>query len=790
MNKKKTNHSKKVRVCALVLALVFTLAACGGGGTQAGETGSDITPVAMGQFADYAFVPSYILLTDIDSHIHGSFAHEGRIYFYYTERYQFPDDFDWGSVDWNTWQDPPSSILVASVLPDGSDLQEVRIQMQTGSPEMRELHITEAGNFRAVVIEREWDTMRGETVDVFLAEFDRAGNEISLQQLNVTPPGSGGISIDRVEITTDGYVLLTAWLDRGDALFVVAPTGNIVAEVDVEWARAITSTQDGRAFAFAGSMVGDSWVEQLHEIDLATGALGATIPLALGSVRNIHTAPEHMPFDLLIETGMHLFGLNLETGEIEQVLNWIDAGVALEWGTPIAFFEDGRISVLVSDWVQVDGMHQMRTELIVLTQTERSLLPVRETITLGGVGFFGDINQRVVAFNRESNTHRITIVDYDLYNTNEDWSAGHTRLLTELSIGQGPDILWGHGLESAIDRGFLVDLYAFMDSDPVISRTDFFQSVLSSMESSDGALRAVSETFSISTMVGLTSDVGHIDNWTFAEMQNLIEQANAAGMTHPLGTWMTGLQFLVSALQFSGEQFFDWEAGTADLNNEAFIDLLEAAGRLPREVDDSGRDTGIWVSDFERILNGDQMILNHWMSGVQGIQELSGALQDFTVLGLPTPEGGGHVIQTNSIIGINANSEHQEAAWGFIREALLPGADIETWNFPLRIDAFEELLANAMIQEYWTDEHGVEHPISHGGIGWGDFMINLYAVSQAEADLLREIIETANLSARFDNTISDMLMEELLPFFAGDRSAADTARILDNRVGIYLSERR
>ena len=67
-------------------------------------------------------------------------------------------------------------------------------------------------------------------------------------------------------------------------------------------------------------------------------------------------------------------------------------------------------------------------------------------------------------------------------------------------------------------------------------------------------------------------------------------------------------------------------------------------------------------------------------------------------------------------------------------------------------------------------------------------MISLYAMTEAEAYSLRTIVESATLMGRFDETVMEMVAEELLPFLAGDRSAADTARILNNRIQTYLSE--
>jgi ABC-type glycerol-3-phosphate transport system substrate-binding protein len=151
-------------------------------------------------------------------------------------------------------------------------------------------------------------------------------------------------------------------------------------------------------------------------------------------------------------------------------------------------------------------------------------------------------------------------------------------------------------------------------------------------------------------------------------------------------------------------------------------------------------------------------------------------------------------------LGINAGSPHQEAAWSFIRQFMLPDAEMPIRNgFPLRIDLYDALIAEAMIpaikQEgdhnllYDGFEVGAEVPRHWIDVGDGQ-MIELFAITADEAAGLRELIESASLSSsHFDDTVTNIISEELPRFFAGDRTAADSARIMQNRIQTYLNER-
>ena len=57
-----------------------------------------------------------------------------------------------------------------------------------------------------------------------------------------------------------------------------------------------------------------------------------------------------------------------------------------------------------------------------------------------------------------------------------------------------------------------------------------------------------------------------------------------------------------------------------------------------------------------------------------------------------------------------------------------------------------------------------------------------------EIDALRDLIRGAVLSTGQDDMVSQILSEELDPYFAGDRTAEATAEIIEKRAGIYLAE--
>jgi hypothetical protein len=141
-------------------------------------------------------------------------------------------------------------------------------------------------------------------------------------------------------------------------------------------------------------------------------------------------------------------------------------------------------------------------------------------------------------------------------------------------------------------------------------------------------------------------------------------------------------------------------------------------------------------------------------------------------------------------IAISASSSNQEVAWDFVRRYLLPTISLgHIWNFPLRVDLFEEKLIDAGTPLLIIDEYGNEVEKLTLSMGIGDFEVPIFALTEIEERSLREIVKNASVLGQFDETIMNMVREETGRFFAGDRSSADVARVLQSRVQLYLDER-
>jgi len=378
----------------------------------------------------------------------------------------------------------------------------------------------------------------------------------------------------------------------------------------------------------------------------------------------------------------------------------------------------------------------------------------------------------VLGFNAENDCYRIEVVNY----------AGDDliRLRTELLSGRGPDILYSlyfnsHILSPLLNRGMLVDLIPYIDTDPDISRKDFFQNILESMQSPDGCLQLVANQFWIYTLISIPKIVDDLDAFTTTKFLELTQSALNNGIDYPFGEYWTRNEFLNFMFSQVDIGIIDLGNGVSNIESSMFYDILELASFLPEEfAPESG------YSRSARIIRGEQFFEFERLENPYTFSKYETLLGDFVILGIPSNNGGVHGAFMRSNIAINASSDHKDAAWDFVRRYLLRDAkvvdnrEIPT-GLPIRIDLFNEQVEEAMKREWVLVDNGIQ--------------IEMRPQTVEGASKLRELIDNISYISRPNEEIANMIMEEIAHFFEGRRTKEEVARVLQNRVQIYLHER-
>jgi len=521
----------------------------------------------------------------------------------------------------------------------------------------------------------------------------------------------------------------------------------------------------------------------LREINLSGKVFGKTLPVAPRNTYFLFPTNNSSQYDVLMSDGIKLYGYNTDTNEQTVLLEWVETGIS--GVIYVGELADGRLSILTWDM-----------KLYTLTPISREILDIRNTITIGGIYIPHELRLAVSRFNRTSDTYEIEILEYaDEYATFEQWPGGFMRLQLDLMTGKGPDIIFDP-VGWMTNHDLLRDLYPFIDVDPDLNRTDFFPNILTSFESVDESLSMIANSFNIQTMVGKTSTVGHIQAWTPSALLLLVEENSH--LKNPLGMNINREVLIHKLLKYAGPDLIDWNNHTAYIDSEEFISLLKASALLPKPLTLEEILSMPSPADPELLMIQNEQILEYVLTfSPSSYNILSSVLEEVVVLGIPTFYGGVNLFEPTWKMGINASSAYPIGAWEFIRNFLLPTAEIDWWNFPLRIDLFEKQIEVLKTPNMGTDGNGntVEIPFElelFGEGGHDSVVFDVYALTDDKADEIRKIVNTSvigNQNVSFQ-ALFDLVDGDIASFFSGMQSAEDTARIIQSRVQRFLDERQ
>jgi ABC-type glycerol-3-phosphate transport system substrate-binding protein len=290
----------------------------------------------------------------------------------------------------------------------------------------------------------------------------------------------------------------------------------------------------------------------------------------------------------------------------------------------------------------------------------------------------------------------------------------------------------------------------------------------------------------IQTIVGKQSDFPKApENWNYADFIAFYKEAGVAGYDYPFGQAIDRRLILVMLL-FADDTFFCERTSVANFESEAFIDVLNFVMTIPA---DQGFDSvshlaleGRW-DPVGNLLRGEQLLLPFTnINSMADFRTLQTRLGGITAFGFPSNTSPTHAVQVGSgnAVGIRSNSPHIEAAWEFVRLGLIPGTSNDGIHFPLRIDLFEQLLYDEINRS--TEEEDA-------GAFWLGGYIEWTQMTETDADLLRELVSNIGHTPIIGHPVQNIVNEDVQAFFAGVRSAEDTARIIQSRVQTLLAER-
>jgi len=734
----------------------------------------------------YRYLPEFKYISHVNDLIQKMITHEEIIYFVYA--FKNSDD----STESPDYVPVQTTIIIEGMQQNNRQISKTEFIVPYNYIAIAHLGITRQNNFSLIIQGYDWIGTRF---------------EFTILYLEVTPEGTVTTTrdfTDQFQNSYDSFILNTAIITErnniiihankdlnNDVIYLFNNQYSVKGRMEIAAHQHISKLRDGRIVVSDIEKTVGSINSILREVDFSSYNWGKTHRHPFTDIFGLYPARENDLFDIYVNDGIYLYGYIPETEESIQILNWQEVRVGLGHKAHFAFSEDGEISLITSS-ISTGTWY---SEYVFLSRILRADFPEKEIITIGGFGInsWPEIINSMWEFNKNNAIYELQMIDYfDQYGLEKN-NILEFRFLIDIITGRAPDIIFGDvsSLISIAEKGYLLDLYIFIDTDPILSRSDFIPNILHALETGTGMLPVIGNTFNIETIIGMANVVGDIQQWTLTDMLDLINRTDAVKTPNILFEWMTSERFLEEIFQATGSNFVNWIENIAYLDSEEFIQLLEISSRFSNVMHpfENYHPTG-------QMLLGNQLLHLEHINNPATYQYFTGMLgDDLIALGFPTKNGGSNRILMSGL-AVNQNSKHQEKAWEFIRMLLLPNDNpkFEYWSpIPLRIDLFDEYIKYSKTPIMVVNADGNEVETGKVGMQQGggpEDQVVIYAMTDAEERGFRSIIENANIVGHFDEITLNIVKEEAAYLFAGIRSAADAAHIIQNRVQTYLYERR
>ncbi len=397
---------------------------------------------------------------------------------------------------------------------------------------------------------------------------------------------------------------------------------------------------------------------------------------------------------------------------------------------------------------------------------------------------YDKIYKLVDAFNQAQDDYAVKVQNYE----NTD------AMFLDLVRGQGCDLLLLTPLylKTLSDKGGLEDLTPYLEKSEKVDREDLFDVVLEA-GTSGGKLVGMMPGFSVEAILvekGYTEGGG----WTIEEYLALMDKypdVPLTGSANPsvISAW------LMRELSALPESFVNWEERTCSFESEAFIQTIEMLKKYVEQCRKPNSDRFMSTADrlYQRVVQTMTVEIDYDLYFSSYVAIRDAFLGSYELAGFPNQEGEAgypmpELYTSMALCSMNAASGKKDAAWLFLEYMLSEYQEKKaesTWTegFPVRRSIVERLLQEEIEAEV-TDNFVTENFYT------GEMMPKRGNFTEEDKEQLLYILDHATPPTILQavGAFEGILVEELQAFFAGDKTAAETARLIQSRVSIYLSE--
>ncbi len=759
---------------ALVAIMVLAMAGCGG----KRETDPALIAAAKENVYKYTDIDIFERSEEeenyIDYNISGMSYSDGKLAI-------LARVYSWASDDWF------NETQLVTVNADGTGKQVAVLTRQDSSTESSNTYMSNLTLVDNCVYAVEQST-NYEVVDEFgipemtveLICYSFAGEE--QWRKSVMPenmPDGEYFYVDRLVALADGQVMVYAMQE----MVVYDSTGEQIGRVKPDLENGVNNIFADRNGNLLVSFWDAEWTNlNFAYLDMQTGQMGEPFEFPF-NMNNYNIRPSEY-HDMLLTNSVGVFAYNIGDEEVTPLMNYVNSDLATSNVYQICEISE-------TEFMGCYYNSEYMPQLAKFTYVDPGTIADKAVLKLATFYIPYDVRDRVVEYNKTNEQYRIIITDYSQYSTSDDYLAGYTKFNNDILAGNVPDIIILDDelpVDSYIQKGFLADIYEFIDKDEELSRDKFFQNVLDAY-TVNGQLYCITPGFNIRTVLAKASNVGTEPGWTIKEMQQILDSKSEE--TSLFGADYTRDSLMYEVTRLALPEFIDKETGTCNFDSQGFKDLLEFLKTLPTENSVNYEDPDFWTNYELQYMNDKTLAMTYTLSDVQSLIYTCGQFgtTDVTFIGFPSESGIGATINTYNRYAISAQSPNQEGAWEFLRYYYTDEYQREQYYFPINKDIWWEKAQTAMERPHWEDENGEIHYEDYT-YWFGNEEVKLEPFTQEQVQEVYDYVCSVTRTSGYDEELVNIINEEAAPFFEGQKNIDDVVKIIQGRIQVYVDENR
>ena len=535
------------------------------------------------------------------------------------------------------------------------------------------------------------------------------------------------------------------------------------------------------------------------ELNIENGSIGAPIDLGGNAIYEVNYVKQLEDGKVYLSDYDRMYECDFESGKMEALFDWINVDIDGGDVSDFHLMEDGSVVVLsgLVNYSESDSVSDI--EVATISKKKYSETKQKKKLVLATDFLDENVKKEILKFNKTNEDCHIEVKNYG----SVSGGAGEQMNLDIIS-GNVPDIVDLSFLpkDLYIKKGLFTDLSDFMDKDDEVKKEDFIDSVRTTVER-DGKLYYMPVSFDINGITCSKEVFGDMEGWTLEELEETYKNIPKDGV---LMYGATSEWFVENMLNSHMNDFINFETGEVKLDSDEFIHIIEFSKNFKTtdeymsEMNSTEDILASVEGEYEDIRNGNILLNEVYIEDffeIQAYNKLYSGLGGYNIISYPSPDKNNKLAMStdDSCFAISEKCVDKEGAWEFLRR-------LYTYEFqktafrengiPVRKDALEKKIEYATATKAYKDDNGtIIEPINNMNYSLQGFLISIKPFTEEDMDLFRSIIDRIGIESNTNTVFEDIVEivnDEMKAFLKGDKTAKETAEVLQSKVKIYVSE--